>query len=155
MSFPIDAAKSSNGVLLEDDVATKLARSNQGPPEEAEEEEEEEEDPGAAGRRGTRRGRRGRLGRVIGVERVGLETEDREGTGTETLTANLEEAAAAAAALVVMAIIIITVLYICSDRRMNRRAICTRSRKLFADAQDHICRRSGKGPSTALLPTPL
>jgi hypothetical protein len=96
MSFPIDAAKSSNGVLLEDDVATKLARSNQGPPEE----EEEEEDPGAAGRRGTRRGRRGRLGRVIGVE-----TEDR---GTETLTANLEEEAAAAAALVVMAIIIIT-----------------------------------------------
>jgi hypothetical protein len=46
--------------------------------------------------------------RVIGV--VGLEREDREGTGTETLTANLEEEeeAAAAAALVVMAIIIIT-----------------------------------------------
>ena len=50
---------------------------------------------------------------MIGV--VGLEREDREGTGTETLTANLEEeeeaaaaAAAAAAALVVMAIIIIT-----------------------------------------------
>ena len=44
--------------------------------------------------------------RVIGV--VGLEREDREGTGTETLTANLEEEEeAAAAALVVMAIIII------------------------------------------------
>ena len=44
--------------------------------------------------------------RVIGV--VGLEREDREGTGTETLTANLEEEEVAAAALVVMAIIIIT-----------------------------------------------
>ena len=44
--------------------------------------------------------------RVIGV--VGLEREDREGTGTETLTANLEEEEeVAAAALVVMAIIII------------------------------------------------